>query len=939
MMWIGCLFGVVAAWLLAETLGSDLGLAALGGLTGMLLAQLHRRVRTLEQQLQQPQPAPAAGAVPAMAKPPRPSETPPAPHPAPSVPRALAAPAAAAEARVKDGVKDGAAQVPPASSPAPAAQAPAARTLPAASDERSVAVTTSLGQTALAWLRGGNTIVRVGVLILFFGVAFLLRYAAEHALLPIELRLAAVALGGLGLSVIGWRLRERRRGYGQSLQGAGIGVLYLTIFAAFRLYGVVPAGLAFALLLALSATGAVMAVVQRALPLAVLGFAGGFLAPVVASTGQGSHVALFSYYLVLNLAIAWIASRQAWKLLNLVGFVFTFSIASLWGWRSWRPEHFATTEPFLIAHFALYLYICVQYSRQLLREDAPRGLPVVDGGLLFGLPLVAFGLQAGLVSHWPYGLAVSAAVLSGVYLVLGRWLWQRSGGRLLLLIEGLFALGVVFLLLVTPLALGGSWTSAAWAVQGAGIVWLGLRQRRWWATGLGLLLQLVAAAWFWDFSVRPYEAPVFANAFWLSTLMLGGSALVSAWLLHRHAPAPASDETALPVWNRTPPAGLWQAVHWGLLALGLLQCLTGLWSEVQEAYWAWPNPDTQLVLLWLATAVGLELAHRRLAWPALRLPARLLWAGASLVAMGGVAGWIFNAWYPWEHVIHQGGWLATAGVLAVGVWLLRRLHDAHGLGRATFAERLWLAWFAMLQGAILLHALASMQIGPHLAWTAVAPIVGPTVLAWVLWNRTGPAALWLRGLHAPWLLLLVLWSAWVNLTHAADMAPLPNLPLLNPVDLGHALGLLYAWRLWRGAGPLPPWWQRPVVGVTAAVVFAWINTMLVRSLHHWSDTPMWLDGALYSDIVQMALTILWTLMALTAMLWATRKAGPAVARPLWLAGAGLLAVVVLKLFFVDLASLDTLRRIVTFLGVGLLMLVIGYVSPLPPAASVREVRQ
>jgi uncharacterized membrane protein len=60
---------------------------------------------------------------------------------------------------------------------------------------------------------------------------------------------------------------------------------------------------------------------------------------------------------------------------------------------------------------------------------------------------------------------------------------------------------------------------------------------------------------------------------------------------------------------------------------------------------------------------------------------------------------------------------------------------------------------------------------------------------------------------------------------------------------------------------------------------------------------------------------------------------------LWLAGAGLLAVVVLKLFFVDLASLDTLRRIVTFLGVGLLMLVIGYVSPLPPAASVREVRQ
>lgn len=928
MSWIGLVIGLGTAWFLAEALGGEAGLVALGALTGVLLARLHRRVDTLEQRLKE---VPLAQASPAMPTAVTPSATmaPPPPAPPPTHPATA----------VEDGFEDWTATRPPspASPPAPvvAEARPPSRDEP---DERSLAATTSLAHTALAWLRGGNTIVRVGVLILFLGVAFLLRYAAEHALLPIELRLAGVALGGVGLALIGWRLRERRRGYGLSLQGAGIGVLYLTIFAAFRLYGLVPAVLAFALLAALSAAGAVLAVMQQALPLAVLGFAGGFLAPVFASTGQGSHVALFSYYLVLNLAIAWIASRQAWKLLNLVGFVLTFGIASLWGWRSWQPEHFATTEPFLIAHFALYLYICVQYSRQLLREDAPHGLPVVDGGLLFGLPIVAFGLQAGLVNHLPYGLAVSAAVLSGVYLVLGRWLWQRSGGRLLLLIEGLLALGVVFLLLVTPLALDGRWTGAAWAVQGAGIVWIGLRQRRWWAVGLGLLLQLVAAALFWDHPVRPAEARLFANAAWLSTLMLGGAALVSAWLLHHLAPATAPDEASTPVWNRTPPAALRQGVHWGLLALGLLQWLSGLWAEVWHAQWPWPKQGTQLVLLWLAMAGGLELVHRRLAWPALRVPARLLWAGAAWVATGSLLDRLFSPAHQWEQLTRHGGWLAVAGVLAVGLWLLRRLNDTHWLGRATLAERLMLAWFAMLQGGVLLHALAHTQIGSHLAWTALAPIVLPTALAWVLLSRTSPTPAWLRGLHGPWLALLVLWSGIVNLGHPAAMTPLPYLPLLNPVDLGHGLALLYALRLSRPAGPLPAFWRRPVAVLAAAVAFFWVNAVLVRSLHHWSGTPMWLDGALRNDTVQMALTILWTLLALAAMLWATRKAGPAVARAVWLAGAALLAVVVLKLFFVDLASLDTLRRTVTFLGVGVLMLVIGYVSPLPPAAPAREAR-
>jgi uncharacterized membrane protein len=118
----------------------------------------------------------------------------------------------------------------------------------------------------------------------------------QHLHVPIELRLAAVALAAGVLLGIGWRLRRSREGYALALQGGGVGLLYLTIFGALRLFGLLPAGPAFALLLAVAALSAVLAVLQDSLALAVLGAAGGFLAPILASSGAGSHVALFGYY-------------------------------------------------------------------------------------------------------------------------------------------------------------------------------------------------------------------------------------------------------------------------------------------------------------------------------------------------------------------------------------------------------------------------------------------------------------------------------------------------------------------------------------------------------------------------------------------------------------------------------------------------------------------
>lgn len=845
-----------------------------------------------------------------------------------------------------------------------------------ATDERSLHITTSLGASILAWFKGGNTIVRVAVLILFIGVAFLLRYASEHTTVPIEWRLAGVALGGLGLVALGMRMVGQRRGYGLSLQGAGIGIVYLVLFASYRLYALVPSGLTFALLAMLALVTALLAVRQDALPLAALGFGGGFLAPVLVSTGQGSHVALFSYYLLLNLAIAWIANRQSWKLLNVLGFVFTFGIGAAWGAKAYTPEHFWSTEPFLIVNFLLYLYIAVQYTRRLIEqpEAGAMRLPVVDGTLLFGVPIVAFGLQAAMLKDTPFALALSSAAMSAIYLLVGRWLWRIAGRRVVLLIEGMLALGLIFLILVTPLALDARWTSAAWAVQGAGVVWIGLRQRRWWAAGMGLLMQIAAAFCYWLSPLRPADALPFANAAFLATLLLAAAASTSAWLLMRVARREAAghvegEAEVRPAWV----ARCFVPLHWLMLALALVQAWDGGWTELLHTGLSTLDDDMRAALLAAVFAIALELAHRPLHWPALRLPARGAMLLALLFSTGGVLERFGRVMPLWDRYLN-GGLIEAIGLVAVGAWLGRRLDRDEGArvgaitddavapatninaetgaptrrrnvrdGDLRGLEKLALAWFAMLQGGVIFYLLGAVHVARHLGWTPAAAILPPTLIALALiarashqaWPVGRHASLHVSGLLRPWLAMLMLSVLAVNAFSDASMAPLPYLPLLNPLDLGHALVLLYALRLSRFA-PWPAAMHKPVAIVAAALAFWWLNSLTIRTLHHWAGTPMWFDGALDSGLVQTSLTLLWTITALVTMLFATRRAPTAAARPLWMVGAALLGVVVLKLFVVDLSNVGALARIVSFLAVGGLMLVIGYVSPMPPAARVAK---
>ncbi len=764
----------------------------------------------------------------------------------------------------------------------------------------------------VGYFTGGNLVVRVGVIVLFFGVAFLLQYAnAQGAFdVPIELRLIAVALLGLVLLGIGWMLRRRRRTYALILQGGGLGITYSTVFAAMQLYDVLPGGVSIALLVMMVVIGGALAVLQNSSTLAVVAVISGFLAPLLTSTGEGSHITLFSYYLVLNLGILGIAWFRAWRGLNLLGFLFTFVIATVWGVLSYTPADRPSSQLFLIVFFLFYVAIAVLYASR----QPPRLRGLIDPTLIFGVPLVAFGLQAGLVADSEYGLAVSALVL-GVFYAALRQLCRILGGRAYLLLSRSFlALALVFASLSIPLALDGEWVAAAWAIEGAGVLWIALIQRSRLSVIFALTLQGLAGLLYLPVGLFDRIAPTpIVNGVFLGGVLLAVAGFISSWLLR--------DAVV-----RLGYAAAWRTGSVMVAAWGLAWWLGNGVAEI-TAYADYPWADA-LVMVFVAVTAGLlGVLEVGLKWHEWRFTAVGLLAFA-LLALGVVTlvgGDPFADGYGW-------GWLAIFVVLygllrvresrhAVPVRLLATLHTGSW----------WLA--AYLFSVESLWLLDRWTSGGGVDWPIVGVAAVLTAMIWIAIRM--PSWPWRahRSTYVAWgsalpIAGLLLWSLVIYPISAGDFDPLPHAPFLNPGDLAQGVVLVTAVAWWRVA-QRSVWTTVPRRygwAVLCGVTFVWLTTVLLRTLHHWTGTPYTVSALWASDIAQAATSILWTLISLTAMVLATRRGW----RRVWVAAVSILGVVVVKLFVVDMRDSDTLGAIIAFIAVGLLLLVAGYLSPLPP---------
>lgn len=755
----------------------------------------------------------------------------------------------------------------------------------------------------------GSIAVKTGVVVLFFGVSFLLKYAADHALFPIELRLISSALGGLALLAIGWRVRHSRQNYALVIQGGGVGILYLTTFAALRLYALIPPTLAFAILVAIAALSAALAILQDSPTFAVLGVSGGFLAPVLTSTGGGHHVVLFSYYALLNASIIIISWFRAWRVLNVVGFVFTFGIGTLWGVTHYSPENFSTSEPFLILFFLMYVFVAVLFA---LRQPVKlKGY--IDGTLVFGAPVVSFALQAKLVKPYEYGMAWSALLLGLFYIALAWILFLKRPHVLRMLSEAFLAFGIVFGTLAIPLAFDGRWTAAAWSLEGIAILWVGIRQQKLITRIFGVLLYFCAGVAFLSSLDSATGSTPVLNGFFLGCLLISVTGLFASFYIFRKKELLDSRETLFCV---------------PLFAWGLIWWFGGCMHEIHR-HAALDYHMSFLLLLTALTCGFFYYIKGRLAWPLAAYPGLGL-----LPAVGYIAAfWAASHTHPFAGA----GFIAWPVALAVHYRILYRQDDRFpGYVKFLHAGALWLAcilcaWELNWQVNNLVEGagtwgLIAWGIVPSLFVMAVSKL---TERPW--WPIGGRSETYITLGAGPVVLAAYFWALYSNVTSNGDPWPLPYLPFLNPLDI--AVGFVFiALPVWfmalrRHSASGTRYFQlQSVLVVYLAGLFVWLNAILVRVVYHWGGVDFSYSAMFNSTLFQASLSIFWGLLALCTMVFSTRRG----IRPAWAAGAGLLAAIVIKLFLVDLSNTGTVARIVSFVGAGVLLLIVGYMSPVPP---------
>jgi uncharacterized membrane protein len=166
---------------------------------------------------------------------------------------------------------------------------------------------------------------------------------------------------------------------------------------------------------------------------------------------------------------------------------------------------------------------------------------------------------------------------------------------------------------------------------------------------------------------------------------------------------------------------------------------------------------------------------------------------------------------------------------------------------------------------------------------------------------------------------------WIGaLSAAGDSAPLPWLPLLNPLDLAQ-LAMLALLARWLWSAQAPEGVARLRIALLSTAGFALVTAITLRAVHHWGGVP-WDSGMLDTSLAQTALTVVWSVLGVAGWIAGSRRGQ----RTLWLAGAVLMAVVLAKLVFVDRQHLGNLLGIGSFIAYGLLCTLVGWFAPAPP---------
>ncbi|HLG16931.1 MAG TPA: DUF2339 domain-containing protein [Blastocatellia bacterium] len=317
---------------------------------------------------------------------------------------------------------------------------------------------------------GGSWFNRIGVVAICFGVAFFLKLAYDNQWIGHGGLVLLVAAIGVSFVIGGELLRARYRNYAFGLSGGGILILYMSIYAAFNLYQLIAQPVAFAFMALVTATAALLSARSSALPIAILGLIGGFLTPILLSTGTDNEVALFGYIALLDAGVLALAYGKQWRSLNYLAFGSTVAMVAGWMEAWYEPEKLEPTIVFLTLFFAIFALLAVLYN--VVNRRPTKWLDLI---LVFSNALLYFATSYKLLDEGHHSrLGLFAIFMSAFYFGLGYFTWRRDREDRLLVLT-FMGLAFLFVVIAVPIQLDQDWVTMAWAVEGAVMTWIGLK--------------------------------------------------------------------------------------------------------------------------------------------------------------------------------------------------------------------------------------------------------------------------------------------------------------------------------------------------------------------------------------------------------------------------------------------------------------------------------
>jgi uncharacterized membrane protein len=386
-------------------------------------------------------------------------------------------------------------------------------------------------------LIAGRVLMRVGMLLVLIGVAYFLRYAFDNNWIGPAGRVTLGLLAGTALLVLSnWQLKRGYVYFSEGITALGAGILYLSLYAAWSLYALMPNAAAFLLMIAITGALLAIAVGRGSQRLAVLGLIGGFLTPMLVSTGRNAQIELFTYLAALDTGLLVITRLRPWRILEPLAFACTQIY--FWGWYS----RFYHSEPQLLTTmiFAAVFFLLFASMPAIRSRRTVAALPDHVAVMLLNTFLYLGALRALLWPDRRWTLTIAVLTLSALHLGATKYISRRDSERPLayLLYAGL---ALMFVTLAIPIRLEGRWITMAWAIEGAVLVWSGFRGQFWLLRSSGLLLFLLTLVRLAAFPV-PADRFFFNSRFGVYAVTIACFAL-ALWSASKNAAAIKTAET------------------------------------------------------------------------------------------------------------------------------------------------------------------------------------------------------------------------------------------------------------------------------------------------------------------------------------------------------------------------------------------------------------